>query len=362
MHDVDILKIDSDICKEFEGEINNIKEYEDKLKILEELLDKNNTLKFTIHNSIKEACVNLREKINICKSKEKLYFYRTESGELLEEYRHILQTPLKLNFIGKKVNNNKQKNEIIKKYLEVAKRYTNVSSITATTENKISCDNCINRKNFDIIEDNTYICLECFSQQIILKQTSSYKDSDRINITTKYVYDRRVHFRDCINQYQGKQNSTIDPKVYSDLEQELEGHYLLSGDKNTSKEVRFKRVTKQHIMIFLKDLQYTKHYENLNLIYSNLTNKKLDDISYLEDKLLQDFDDLTELYDMMFKHIDRKNFINTQYVLFQLLCRHKHSCDKEDFSILKTVDRKAFHDDICKILFEQLGWNHTPFY
>ena len=63
-----------------------------------------------------------------------------------------------------------------------------------------------------------------------------------------------------------------------------------------------------------------------------------------------------------FKHINRKNFINTQYVLFQLLRRHRHSCKKEEFIILKTIDRKFFHDEICKELFEELGWNHSPFY
>ena len=82
----------------------------------------------------------------------------------------------------------------------------------------------------------------------------------------------------------------------------------------------------------------------------------------MEEKLLQDFDILTEVYDKKFKNIDRKNFINTQYVLYQLLLRHKHTCNKEDFSILKTIDRKNFHDEIMKVLFETIGWNFSPFY
>ena len=114
--------------------------------------------------------------------------------------------------------------------------------------------------------------------------------------------------------------------------------------------------------MFLKELEYNKHYENINLIHYNLTGVKPDDISYLENKLLDDFDSLTELYDKRFKNIDRKNFINTQYVLYQLLSRHKHPCIKEDFTILKTIDRKSFHDDICKVLFEERGWNHSPFF
>ena len=151
-------------------------------------------------------------------------------------------------------------------------------------------------------------------------------------------------------------------KVYDDLEKQFELHHLLNGDKDTSKNVRFKNITKEHISLFLKELDYTKHYENINLIHYNLTGIKPDDIGYLEDKLLEDFDILTDLYDKNFKHIDRKNFINTQYVLYQLLLRHKHPCTKEDFSILKTVDRKAFHDEVMKNLFEICGWNFSPFY
>jgi hypothetical protein len=100
------------------------------------------------------------------------------------------------------------------------------------------------------------------------------------------MYDRKIHFRDCINQYQGKQNCKIDDKIFEDLENEFEKHYLLVD--STQKEIKFSKITKQHILLFLKELKYSKHYENLHLIYHHLTNKSLDDISHLENKLLAD--------------------------------------------------------------------------
>ena len=118
-------------------------------------------------------------------------------------------------------------------------------------------------------------------------------------------------------------------------------------------------------MLFLKEMNYTKHYENVNLIHYNMTGVKPDDISHIEDALLRDFDELAMLYDKLFKNnnkIDRKNFINTQYVLYQLLRRHKHPCNKNDFYILKTNDRKSFHDEICLQLFMILGWNIHIFF
>jgi hypothetical protein len=162
-------------------------------------------------------------------------------------------------------------------------------------------------------------------------------------------------------QDQGKQNSTIDQKVYDELEEQFQKHHLLIETEKT-KEGKFKNITKEHILMFLKDLGYHKHYENVNLVHYNLTGIKPDDIGYLEDKLLDDFDVLTSLYDKMFKNIDRKNFINTQYVLYQLLVRHGHSCKKEDFTILKTMERKAFHDSIVKQLFTKLSWNFKSWF
>ena len=55
-------------------------------------------------------------------------------------------------------------------------------------------------------------------------------------------------------------------------------------------------------------------------------------------------------------------WIIISYVFFQLLNKNKYPCKKEDFNILKTIDRKSFHDDVFKELFEELGWNHTPFF
>jgi len=98
------------------------------------------------------------------------------------------------------------------------------------------------------------------------------------------------------------------------------------------------------------------------LIHYKFTGILPDDISHLEEVLMIDFDMLSKLYDKRFKHLKRKNFINTQYVLFQLLSRHKHKCNHSDLIILKTIDRKCFHDMVCKQLFEELGWNHTPLY
>jgi hypothetical protein len=358
--EINILNIDIQIQEKFNNDKNNIEIYKKRLKNIYEYIE-NTKDKPRIQKTLQKISEELRDEIDDLDNNKYLNFYLTETSELLSEYKEILKIPITLSFMGKANKDDKEKKRIITEYIKIACKYIdldiNINNMTMKKE-KILCDNCTNSKEFDIIDNNIYICKTCNSQQIIFKQISSYKDIDRVNIIAKYTYARNIHFRDCINQYQGKQNCTIDDKVYKQLEDEFDKHYLLVNSQ--IKEIKFKNITKEHIMMFLKTLKYTKHYENVNLIHYNLTGIKPDDIGYLEDQLMFDFDILTELYDKKYKHLTRKNFINTQYVLYQLLMRHKHPCKKENFTILKTFEREIFHDEIVKDLFEELDWNFTP--
>ena len=356
--ELNILTINSKILKNFKDEKKKINEYKIQLESINKSLELP-TIKTRLKDTLLKSKDNLEKHINDIENNVSLNFYIADTAEILDKYREILNSPMKINFMGKSTKENKDKEELILKYVEIANKYVNIN-INKKYKGKIICKNC-KSKDFDIFDNNIHVCINCSAQQIIMKNISSYKDVDRVNISSKYIYDRRIHFRDCINQYQGKQNSTIPQKIYDDLEQQFKLHYLLIGDENTPKNIRFQNILKDHIHIFLKELNYTKHYENINLIYYNFTGKKPDDISHLEDKLLEDFDILTEYYDKNYKHIDRKNFINTQFVMYQLLLKAKHPCKQEDFTILKTLDRKTFHDEIMSNIFLQLGWNFVPF-
>ena len=360
--EIDIILIDVEIKSKFIEEIKNVNIYKDKLAILQDTYKIKN-LSYNSLKNIQENITELNNKIQDILSQHSYNFYIFETASLLDGYKKILKTPIVVSFFDKPVKSDidKRKKQIIQEFLKIAKKYTDIKDEFVFPHNKkikVVCKTCGN-KNL-IIDENMNICTSCGTQYELINQSTSYKDIDRINISMKYTYDRIIHFRDCINQYQGKQNSNIDKKVYDDLEDQFDKLHLLVGDKNTPRKERFKNITKDHINIFLKELGYTKHYENVNLIHYKFTDIPPDDISHLENKLMDDFICLTELYDKRYKQekkISRKNFINTQYVLFQLLNRHKHPCKKEDFNILKTIERQSFHDEITKELFEELGWN-----
>lgn len=355
----DILTIDSKIRLSFAEEEEKLPMYKTHLLELERSSN-SDLITGRARNELHKNISELREKIEQIEKKSGIYFYTIETAEILERYKNILKTPQKLTFMGKKTENNSEKSAIIQEFLKVAQKYYKVNLTLKEKRCNLECDNCSNKSNF-ILEENSSICTECGSQQDVLQHTTSYKDVDRVNISGKYTYDRKVHFRDCINQYQGKQNCSIEQKVYTDLEDAFDRHHLLVGDSNTPRIVRFAKITKEHVLMFLKELGYPKHYENVILIHANMTGKKPDDISHLEDRLLADFDTLVETYDKHFKNkVERVNFISTQYVLYQLLQKYKHPCRKEDFVILKTMDRKSFHNNICQELFQLVNWSFYP--
>lgn len=248
-------------------------------------------------------------------------------------------------------------NKNVAQYIRTAREYCpGVELGEPARAPRVVCSVCRGDK-FDI-SNVTYICRGCGNQRDIYCSASGAKDSSRANTMLRYTYKRRIHFRDCVNQYQGKQNTTIPPALLDALRAWAQMYSLSDGNS-------YAALTKEQIMVFLKDTDNAKYYEDVNLIYRTVTGNSVDDIAYLEDAIMNDFDVISDLYDKKFKHqnrLHRKSFINKHYILFQLLRRHGHACNISDFNVLKTVDRKSLHEEILSELFDELGWNFTSLF
>lgn len=356
-NEVDILNLHEKMLSMFEQEEENVESYKDQIISLEQLLAQPHHLHSTL-KMLQNATQELRTKIEDIQSNRSKNFYLMETAELIAKFEKILRKPKKVSFMGVVVEEDvDNKSAIVKNFLDITKKYNFLEIPVIKLENNQEiCDNC--NKNDFLELDGYRVCTSCGFEIQIAATSSSYKDVERVNVGTKYTYDKRIHFRDCINQYQGKQNSTIPDKVYKDLERQFALHGLLV--KSNKRALKFSKITKTHVLLFLKETGNSKHYEDAVLIHYTLTGIKPPDISHLESRIISDFDKLVETYEKIFKgdkKINRKNFINNQYVLYQLLTKYKHPCDISEFNILKTVERKSYHDDICRRLFQELGWN-----
>ena len=222
----------------------------------------------------------------------------------------------------------------------------------------MKCKYCGN-DNSNMFDNGDYeiVCLNCgaMDRKFVAEFTSF--DCMRINMRKKPVYDQVSYFEKCMRQYQGKQNTEIPDKLLFDLQNKFK-------DGNID-------VTRDKIIRFLKELQYKKQLKNVNLIYFELTQKHIDDISHLEYALLEDLKTLMTLLDEQayiedgsikdtWRSLNRKNFLNIPSLLFQLLRNRNHPCEMSNFNILKTSNSIKFHNDVSCNLFEKLGWNFTP--
>lgn len=387
---LDIIHIHELVVQYFKQESDKIQNLYQQLKDIDNVSLE--TLSEKAKNTLIQQKISIQTDLHNLEVNQNFNFYMFYSMPLIERYKELIKTPVKLSFMNshrlhvQRDSIYNEKKNIIKEYFELLKKYQlnnneiipdeyllellNVVNSDSTCNCKnnetciickgevIKCNECQNSE-FDI-DGNLFTCINCGLQLDLINATSCIKDIDRINISSKYTYDRRSHFKECINQFQAKQNQNIPDKVFDDLYHQIQIHNLEDGDENTPSEIKYQRLNKEHIQMFLKELNHTKFYEDIIYIYHKITNKPPDDISHIEAKLMEDFDTLIEKYDEKYKNSPnhkRKNFINIQCILYQLLLRHNYKCKRSDFNILKTIDKKYIHEDIIHELFKDLSWN-----
>jgi hypothetical protein len=323
--------------------------------------------------------------------------YNINVIDILENYKKIINEPNEISFIGKKVDNeNKSLIKVLNDFNNTIKSLIDNKSIlysptipekyvgkkesssmvnvvnkikqnmkTVIKKQNVSMCSCIKNDENKIEQhiDNNYqiICSKCGTvYNSSFNENATFYDYTRVNMTQKYHYEKKCHFRDTINQYQGKQNKHIPDSVYDSLEKILEAHGLVNVNE-TDKIKKYEKVSKQHIRTFLKEIEKSKYYEDTQLIYSQITGKSKPDISKYEKVLYEDFDKLVKVFiSLKNSSCERKNFLNSHYVLRQLLLKQGVRVSHDDLNTLKTQSRLREHDEIYKQCCEILNWKFNP--
>lgn len=397
---IDIMEYDATIRQAIGAQVASLPSLRARLSSLE--ATKIDLIPLAFRSGLAQSITALELKIADIESGVELGAYATQTLKPMTEYKDLMSQPVSISFMGGVNPTTIRKKEIVAEYLYLAKpwilRYVKIArpkAVKLTTaerkkrktqerktrlrEMQLKIDR-IERacecgcKNFDF-QDSSRICTACGMVKEIAEVNSSFKDGDRINVSSKYTYNRTVNFRNSINQYQGKQLCTIPEHVYTNLEAEFIKNGLVPAlaPGEVSSTARFAKVTRKAVSDTLRHLRYPKHYENVNLIHSHLTGFRPPDISHLTDALMEDFGKFLEVYDRKYKEsLFRTNFISVQFILYQLLCRHGHVVvnqdgtkrppQLEDFVILKTIERKILHDTVTKDIFRELGFNYVSLF
>ena len=126
--ELNILTIDTQIFENFTEEKNKLIVYKLQLESINNSLELKN-LKGRVKEALTKTKDNLIKYINDIENNITFNFYITETAELLEKYKEILNFPIKINFLGKSTKNNKEKDELIDKYVEIASKYVNIEVV-----------------------------------------------------------------------------------------------------------------------------------------------------------------------------------------------------------------------------------------
>lgn len=317
--DVNILTIDANIHKILKKRKDDIPSFKDQLNSSKSVFEKNK-----IRQTIKDIENN---------SEYIFYVYKTE--KIINRYKELKSKTQNKSFIKKKASDDeKLRNEEMKnltiRFLSIARNYIPINNFEQTFMRQL-CKAC-EKGEFIIDEESTYICNSCGSILDILDDSASFKDSERVNMCTKYEYTKKGHFIDALLKFQGKQNKIIPNKVYT----------IIDNEMNMSKLNIF-NISKDQVRKILENENLNEYYDDLNLIYHKITGKDTPELSDYQEILTTMFLQFIEVFEIL-KDSTQINTMNINFILYKLLQLIGYPCCKDDFYILKTKTNEIEYD------------------
>ncbi len=271
-----------------------------------------------------------------------LYLYKISN--IIEKYKSIINIHRPFIVIDNTYKNNISTiKKLMNKYLTIAQNYINITDWVISDYNKDKCNIC---GNIDLsIEYNHSTCNKCGFMVEYLDIYPTYKDGERVNMTSKYTYLNSSHFDNAIKCFQGKQNI----KNYDKLELDI---LKYMGDNNINRD----SLTKSDLRKFINKNKKKIKNIDINLIFHYITKKDLPDISIYEHDLFLLYNKYKEYY-IEVKDPNRQNSLNIYFILCKLLQILGYKCNESDFCSLRTPKKIEEHNKKFEEVRKIAGWN-----
>ena len=339
----DVLFIDEQIKRLLSNRLTTIPSLTRELETARWILE-NSTDKIDLIQAKKQETSLLR-RIQDIQDGFEISFYSCRSSSIVEEYRKIVTATRSNSFVkvGAALDPNlmHRKNELTLQYMRIAEQYANMEKIRQTIQ-KPMCSECHSTK-LTLIEDTSFLVCSCGNQIELLDDGPTFKDSERVNMASRYTYSCKGHFIEAMNRFEGKQSTEIPDEVIDTLKKEMELHKLTK-----------KTVTKDHLYMFLSEKDLSDYYADLNLIFFIITDKPPPDITDYRAELLEMFDQIEEAYREV-KDEGRLNSLNVNWKLYKLLQLIDFpDIRKDDFFCLKTPAKQGEHEQKWKDMIDYL--------
>jgi hypothetical protein len=376
----DTMAVNFQILKGFTSRSEEVERKKALLLEIEKAIaeEKTTTNSLNILNTLKAEAFRLEQSVNHSVVDEQRMLYILDTAHIVEEYRQILLRPVvntfsKQKYLEDRLEARRTRRENYLKFAKAARTYAGFEIPTVKDERVFhfekmdffmdemegsTCNSCGLTNSFRFDDDFGALrtCQGCFAVEKITTLTTSCSDMERVSISgSRYTSDRRFVFRECINQYQGKQTCEIPHVVYENIRSEC----VKLGFIDSSLPNPFQCVTRDHIVMILRDFGHVRHVENVNLIYRVITGNALDDISHLENVLSRDYNILMATHAVKVQQgLMKRRCLTTPDAIYKILRKLGHPCCRSDFTYLRGGSSQN-NDDVTEELFQELGWCHV---
>jgi len=213
------------------------------------------------------------------------------------------------------------------------------------------CKDCNIERELNIL-DGMIICTRCgkTDEAIVEDSKQTYSDGVAPQENNYFSYKKITHFKECIDQCQGKERTEIPKEVFKKLLNKIKVERI--ADKN--------KLTPEKVRQYLRELKYNKYYEHIPYILNKLGGQSPPEIPpHIEEQLIKMFNDVT----IAFKKCcpkGRRNFLSYSYVLhkfIQIIGNYDHLL--KHFKLPKSINRRQEIDEIWEKICNILDW---PFY
>jgi hypothetical protein len=362
--DLNINKIHEAILTRLNFFLNTTDILKKRIDDLEKSISNNDFLENEITN-LKEELKTYKDVLYDYENKISYNKYITESKYYIEEYNKIASNKSK-NIVFFLKSNDKESPELIEKRLQIIKEYLKLCNnyirldITHKKSYTVNCPGCgieINKISSDD-DIGLSICQDCGYEREIISHHSSYNDNQRVNIGNRNNYDDCDNFRKALLRFQGKQNHQPPLKLYDQLDK-----YFSSIGKPIGSEIiklpltpdgKKSGTSRQMMFEALADTNNSAYYDDINLILNIYWGWKLPDISYLEERIIEEYISTQHVYNSI-QNKDRNASLNIQFRLFVHLKSVGYPCSKDDFKIQTSRDSLIFHNEMWKIMCDKTG-------
>ena len=288
-----------------------------KRKMVEELED------------LEKLIANVSTNQHMCRYLQKthrvLFDYYTESESGEDDTRHASRTDL-------------------------LRRYKHVMGVEScqSRRGRNECEGC--GEPLSSFSHGTFgVCNSCGAGQRVEADNEKADYREVLVESNYYAYKRINHLRECLNQWQGKENTFIPDEVYDSIIVELKKERIKNLATLTPKIMR----------ALLRKLKLNKFYEHIPQILMKLTNRPPLKISKdIEEKLCEMFLQLQQPFAECAPE-GRKNFMSYSFTINKLTNLLGLYEIQEYFPLLKSREKLREQDRIWKAICSKLDW---PFY